>query len=106
MPLEPELLALMTSTVVLEPCTGRDQFGRFEYGAPVSVDCYLIRATVKAVNDQGEEVTSDVQAILAQPELAVSTNDRLTLPGGRQLPIVQVLAANDDEGPYYLEVRG
>jgi hypothetical protein len=106
MGLDPALAAMMTSVITLEPAVGRDKYGKWSYGPPVTVHCYLMRRNVKAVDDQGEELTSVAQLILAEPETSVSTNDRLTLPDGTQLPIVEVLSSADETGsPYYLEVR-
>jgi hypothetical protein len=42
---------------------------------------------------------------LADPTLAVTTDDRLTLPDGTQPAIIEVLGAKDDVGDYYLELR-
>jgi hypothetical protein len=42
---------------------------------------------------------------LADPALAVSTDDRLTLPDGSKPAIIEVLSSKDDEGDYYLELR-
>lgn len=106
MPLEPELIALMHHEVTLEAAGSLNKYGQIDsYGAPVTVKCYLKRMSVQAVDRRGAIVLSEVQAILADPTLVVNLDDRLTLPDGSQPNIIQILAADDDVGPYYLEVR-
>lgn len=105
MPLEPDLLDLMTETVTLEPAVGQDRFNNFEFGPAHPVKCYIARANRRVLNAQGRDVISTVQIFLAEPELTVTVNDRLTLPNGSVQPIHEVLGGRDDVGPYWLEVR-
>lgn len=105
MPLEPDLLDLMTDTVILEPKTGVDKFGNVTYGAPVEVKSYITHYNRRVIDAQGRENVSTVQAILAQPELVVTTEDRFTLPDGSVRAIHEVVSGKDDIGPYHLEVR-
>lgn len=106
-PLAEELVDLMNDTVVLEPVSGPpDKFNNFTFGPAVEVDCYLVRSNKRALNRSGRELISTVQAILADPDLTVTADDRLTLPDGSQPAIIEVHSASDEEGnAYWLEVR-
>lgn len=112
MPLEAELIALMLDYVTLQPAGVKDRFNKFTFGTPYTagdvpgkVQCQIVRMNKRALNEAGREVTSTVQAILSDPTLPVSINDQLTLPDGTTPAIIEVLAAKDDTGPYYLEIR-
>lgn len=110
MALDPELAELMTETVTIEPAQNGpgqlNKHGEFTFGAPVQVKAYITRMNVEAIDRGGRQTTSTVQAILAQPELNVTLDDRITLPDGSHPNIIEVQAAKDEEGqPYYLEVR-
>lgn len=109
-PLEQDLIDLMLDEVTIAPKTGIDAYNNFTFGPAVTVQCQITRANRRALDRSGREVTSRVQVILATPELHVGVDDRLTLPGtgpitDRQPPIIEVLAASDQFGPYFLEVR-
>lgn len=105
MPLEFDLLELMTDEIILEPAVGPDKFNSYQYGPPRTVKCYIARQNRRVLNREGREVISTVQCFLAEPALVVTVNDKLTLPGGSVQPIHEVLGGRDDEGPYWLEVR-
>lgn len=102
-----ELSSLMTETVTLEPAIQPpDKFNKFAFGPAVDVNAYIVRANKRALDRSGRELISTVQAFLADPELAVSADDRLTLPDGSRPAIIQVLGAKDEEGSdYWLEIR-
>lgn len=104
-PLDPELIELMLDEVTIEPKTGVDKFNNFSYGPAVIVDCQITRVNRRALDRAGRELISTVQVILADPTLAVTADDRLTLPDGSRPAIIEVLSAKDDEGDYYLELR-
>lgn len=96
----------MHDVITLEPATGTDQYNNFTFGTPVETTCYMQRRNIRALDKSGREVTSAVQLILANPDLAVSVNDRLTLPDGSRRAIIEVLGAPNENGePYWLEVR-
>lgn len=105
MPLDPNLVDLMVEEVVLEPATGLDKFNNFIYGDPVTVRCKIVRMNVRALERDGRELTSTVQVFLADPDMTVTANDRMTLPDGSRPAIVDVRSAYDESGPYYLEIR-
>lgn len=106
-PLPSELVDLMNDSVVLEPAIQPpDKFNNFSYGAPVTVACYLVRKNLRAIGRSGRELVSTIQAILANPDITVTADDRLTLPDGSKPAIIQVLSSKDENGnPYWLEVR-
>jgi hypothetical protein len=107
MALPEELAAIMTEEVILEPAVQPpDKMNKFTYGVSVTVDAYIVRANKRVINRMGRETTSTVQAILADPDLVVSVDDRITLPDGTQPAIIEVNGARDEEGNnYWLEVR-
>ena len=111
MGLDAALIELMHDEIKLEAPSGRDKFNNQTYAAPITVKCYIQRTNVEARSETGEELTSTVQAILAQPELPVTVDWKLTLPdepphNGDTPAIMQILSAKDERGdPYYLEIR-
>lgn len=106
MALDQELKDLMTDSVTIEPATGHDKYNNTIFGTPVAVDCYIYNQQRKVIDRSGQEVVSEAGIILAQPELAIDSEARVTLPSGRQPEIKAVLSAKDDLGdPFYLEVR-
>lgn len=113
-PLDQVLIDMMIDEITLEPCTGKDKFNNLTFGPSVKVQCQIVRANIasrtaaagqRALAREGRETMSTVQVILATPEMTVTDNDRITLPDGTQPAIIEVLAANDEVGPYYLEIR-
>lgn len=105
-PLDQALIDMMIDEITLEPCTSKDKFNDLTFGTPVTnIKCQIYRMNKRALDRAGREVTSTVQVILSTPELPVSADDRLTLPDGTHPPIIEVLAAKDEVGPYYLEIR-
>lgn len=105
MPLETDLLDLMQETITLEPKLGVDRWNTIQYGPPVQVKCYITHYNRRVLDSAGRENVSTVQAILAQPELTVTTEDRFTLPDGSVRAIHEVVSGWDDTGPYHLEIR-
>lgn len=107
MALPDELVTLMHDEVILEPVIGLpDRNNNFTYGAAVTVGCYLVRENKRALDRRGRELISTVQAFLADPDLVVTVDDRLTLPDGTKPAIIQVLSAKDEDGnDYWLEIR-
>jgi hypothetical protein len=95
----------MLDEVTLEPKTGIDKFNNFTYGTPVTVHCQVTRVNRRVLDREGRELVSTVQVILADPTLAVTVDDRLTLADGTHPAIIEVLSAKDDVGDYYLELR-
>lgn len=106
MSLPAELVEMMNQEVILAPSTGLDEYNNPTLGAPVSVKCYIERQNKRAVDRVGREVISTAQIILAAPETTVTLNDQLTMPDGKQPPIINLIAAPDENGePYYLEIQ-
>lgn len=103
--LEQELIDVMLDVIVLEPATGKNRFNDLTFGPPVAARCQMVRMNKRTVDIAGREVTSTLQAILADPTLVVSPDDHITLSDGSHPAIIAILAAKDDEGPYYLEIR-
>jgi hypothetical protein len=104
-PLEQELIDLMLDAVVLEHFTGNDKYNNHEYGDLVAARCQIVRVNRRAISKSGEEITSTVQVIFADPTLVVTVDDLLTLSDGTQPAIIEILSAKDDVGDYYLELR-
>jgi hypothetical protein len=101
-----ELIELMNDEVILEPATGLDKFNNLSFGSPVTVKAYVSRTNRRALDRGGRELISTVQAILSNPALVVTADDRLTLEDGTRPAIIEVLSAKDELGnDYYLEIR-
>lgn len=105
-PIPNELTDLMIDSVTLEPSLGPNRYNTLQYGPAVAVQCQVIRSSKRALSREGREVTSWVQVVLADPTLAVSLDDRLTLADGQAVPLIEIMAIKDEDGPYYVELRG
>lgn len=107
MALDQELKALMNDTISLELATGTlNKWAEPEFLPAITVQCYLVHNNIEALDKTGRQVTATVQAILAQPELDVNTEARITLDDGDVRSVIQVLRAKDETGDdYYLEIR-
>lgn len=112
MPLDPGLVALMSDTLVLEPVVKdsngvavKDKFGKYTFGPPQPLLCYIARENKAVRNRAGTELTSTLQAFLAVPETVVSTDDRITLPDGSHPAILEVRGGKNEIGEdYWLEI--
>ena len=107
MALPEDLTELMTDTVTLEPAVQPpDRNNKFSYGAAIEVGAYIVRANKRVLDRRGRELISTVQVFLADPELVVTADDRLTLEDGSRPAIIQVLGGKDEDGnDYWLELR-
>lgn len=112
MPLEQELIDLMLDVLVLEAVTKdsngvpiKDKFNKLTWAAPRALRCQITRMNKISRNREGLEVTSTLQAILADPSAIINETDRITLSDGSHPAIIEILSAKDANGPYYLEIR-
>jgi hypothetical protein len=99
MALDPELLALMTiHTITREPYTGQDGFGAPTYGAAETVKGKWEAVTKQVRTPSGDEATSG-DRIFFPGDPGINYDDRLTLPDGRQPPIMSIskLSADDPD---------
>lgn len=95
--------ASMPHVVVWEQRTGVDQYNRPTYAAGVSITCYLDRRPRLVRSVDGQEVTSNTTVYL-DGVYGLDHHDRLTLPSGRQPPILSVATYADEGGDEYEEV--
>lgn len=79
---------LLRQTITIEPYTGDGARGPL-YGAPVTVRCYLEQKTRVVRAPDGRQVTS-TSRLFCDRGPVVTTESRVTLPGGRQPRVLQV----------------
>lgn len=95
--------ALMSSYVTIEHHIGRDQYGKDLYGPSFTVRC-RIDNTLREYRTSATTTQGSTTVIVLDGVYHVDTNDRITLPNGKQPPIVNVDVFSDDKGPLYEEV--
>jgi hypothetical protein len=106
MPLEQALKDLMLDHIGVELFTGTDRYNNKTFGPLMSdLQCQITYMNVQSVDRGGRELISTAQIIMADPELPITPDARVTMPDGTHPSIIQVLSAKDDVGKYYLEVR-
>jgi hypothetical protein len=92
---------MMPQSVTIAPKTGSDRFNNPTYGTPVTHKCLLTEQNQMVRSFQGEEVVSNTVVYLdapARPELAPES--QITLPDGRQPPILSISRYSDDVAEY------
>lgn len=112
MGLDAELIEMMNDVLALEAVVKdaqgvpvRDRFGKVTYEQAYGAQCYLSRMNKIARNRDGEETTSTLQAIMANPSLVVNGNDLITLSDGSHPAIIEIRSGKDEVGAdYYLEI--
>lgn len=99
-----DFLDLMPDTVTVEPFAGRDGYGKPTYGAPVQVRARVSYKPQIVHGTDGKEVVARGAVWLASVSTDVSTEDRLTLPGGEAVRIVSVEKHSDGSGLHHIKV--
>lgn len=112
MGLDLELIEMMNDVLAIELVAKdsngvplKDKFGKMSYETPRGERCYISRMNKIARNRNGEEVTSTLQAIMADPSLPVTGDDLITLSDGSHPAVIEIRAGKDELGAdYYLEI--
>jgi hypothetical protein len=95
------LAGLLNQTVSLETFHSRDSFGDLSFNAAVSYPCRIAYKYKQVLNEAGEEVTSRAQIGI---NVAVSVNDRITLPDTTTPSIIAVNKTYDRLGSFHHSV--
>jgi SPP1 family predicted phage head-tail adaptor len=111
--LEPDLEAMLTETVSVEPFVSQDELGAATYGEAVSVKARIEAIVGRRTNAPGEEGAPAAGVFMAPTmtngaPLALSPRDRITLPARyspRVPKVLSVFPANDEDGLHHYEVR-
>jgi hypothetical protein len=99
--MDPELKKWAVTPVDWEPYESGDARGKINYGSAQTLTCYLAadRKMVRDVN--GKEVVSNDTLYFVDVDvdiLSITPKDRLTLPDGRQPPIIAIQTYYGEEG--------
>ncbi|MGE5619538.1 MAG: hypothetical protein ACM3US_09810 [Sphingomonadaceae bacterium] len=100
MGIDPELLALMTETVAIEPRTGVNAYGEALYGAAVQYKARIVGRIRRVTDSAGSERVS-TKTITLGAAAVVSPFDRLTLPDGSRPVILAVGSYPDESGAHH-----
>lgn len=104
MPIDADLLELMSQTVDVEPCVGQNVHGEASYGPPVRLPARVVDRLRLVRDAAGKEMLSTTTVYVGAADPAMSPGDRVTLPDGRRPPILAVARYPDEEGGCYQEL--
>lgn len=112
MPVEPEILVKWRDRVTFELFTGIDQTGQPQFQPGKQFACKISQRTrVVRVLQNGQQVLSSAK-ILLNPTSTDNTlslvfpnlRSRITLPGNRTPPLVDIAYVTDERGLHHLEI--
>ncbi len=102
--MDSQLKDILNSSVTVEKVDNSDVRGGTTYQDPVNVACY-IAGEQKMVRDlQGQEVVSTLSLFIADnvaTKIKLKHTDRITLPDGRQPPIIAITPYIDERGKLF-----
>lgn len=105
MPVDAELMELMTDKVGWKVKTGQDVYRNPTYAAEVTLEgAYLLWDERETKDSNGEKRVSTVTVYLSDV-YAIDTNDRLSHDGQDLGETIRVIAYNDEAGPYGMEIH-
>jgi hypothetical protein len=91
------LVALMNQVLTIESHSGVDNYGVPSYGAPADIVARLTQKQRLVEQIDGTRAVSRSQA-WCPPDVAITENDRVTLPDGTQPRLLSVSLLSDEEG--------
>ena len=98
-----EFSEFFSSSITLEPLTGRDGYGTATYGAAVTYPARIQTGLHRPITVFGQERTSR-GVVYLQGQPTIGPDDRLTLPTAfspLQPPLLTVDLVSDEAGAYY-----
>ena len=102
--MDKQLKKVLKQNIVIEQVATIGSRGGKTYSAAFSVPCY-IAGQIKMVRDNaGQEITSTLSVFITgtvAQALNLSHNDRITLPDGRQPPILAIIPYIGEKGDLY-----
>lgn len=102
--MDPQLRRVLNQRITVEKVDTTDARGGTTYADPCTVPCY-IAGEVKMIRDfMGKEVVSTLSVFINDAQalsISLSQNDRITLPDGRQPPILGITPYTDEKGNLY-----
>jgi hypothetical protein len=101
--LEPQLAAMLTQVVAVEPLAGTDEYGQPVYGPAQPWACLSFALPDRTLGKDGP-VIIDWSLLIFPPDAPVTVNCQLTLPDGSSPPVLGVETLFDERGTHHLEV--
>lgn len=101
---DPQLAALMTDTVTLEPYSGQNSHAEPTFGAGVQYQARVVGRTRLVRDTDGQQVVSNQTVYLATIPATLTTRDRITLPDGTQPLMMMIERVPDEHGAYYVAI--
>ena len=99
--LEPELLELLESTVLLAAPQGtRTVDGQTAYAANVGYRAHVEPTSKRLLTEAGETIAATGRVLLDDAYPTLTQQHRLTLPSGQQPVLLSVETTYDPSGPY------
>lgn len=107
MSFDPDLLELMTDTVVVHPRARADEYGkRAPGGDPYPIACHIEGGAHEVSGGQGGSVTHAAGlATLAGYHPTILTSWEVEVPGHGRVPILGVDHVSDEDGPHHTTVH-
>lgn len=99
--MDADLVAMLHDPVLLERCNGRDGYNKPVYAPGAEVLCYVENARHMQVKKG--DLTVYTQAWLTfDGNPGISNDDRITLPDGTVVDVIEVETLKDEAGVEYL----
>lgn len=95
--MEPELVALLTETVLLAPFLGQDAYGALSYGPAVATPCRIERHFTRTATTAGPQLIEETRVYL-NGDAVIEAKTRVTFPDGLQPPIQGIKPVQDEYG--------
>lgn len=102
--MDSQLNDVLNNKVVIEKVESSDARGGTTYQDPVNVSCYMAGEQKMVRDMQGQEVVSTLSLFISDTDAAklnLKHTDRITLPDGRQPPIIAIGSFFDERGKLF-----
>lgn len=97
-----EWAEIMTDTATVYAASTRDAYGTQSTVATGAVySGHVSFMPTRMLTDDGEEITSRAQFIVAGIVTAASFGDRVTLSNGRSYKVIGIRTYHDEDGPHH-----
>lgn len=102
--MDPQLEKVLKNTISVEKVLTQTSRGGLTYDDPIAIPCYIAGEVKMVRNREGQEVVSTLSVYISGTKsapLALTHNDRITLPDSRQPPIIAITPYTDEKGSLY-----
>lgn len=104
MGLEPEFLAMASTTVTIAPLSTHTVYGAPSFGTAVTYTARVEPETQLVRNAAGQELLTKFRIFVMSSSATVGIQDRITAAGSTDLSIFSVEPLHDEEGQHHVEL--